>query len=267
MFNETIWEYNGDDKITYGSLLQADLDYTPIFLRYNTGLHISENGKMFSKLMSDLLSAYPQKVNEIVMIGHSLGGLVIRSGCRYGTQQEADWVKKVKKLFYLASPHHGAPMEKLGNLFSGFLKTIPLAYTQLAGNVADLRSSGIKDLRFGYLVDEDWEGYNPDAILKNNKNRVTLLEGVSHYAVTGSLTKNPDHLMTQLFGDPMVRKSSAMGRSGQERLHLQINYHKEFANIGHLKLAHCHDVYQQIKTWCLQTAPCQSESEGEEAMA
>ncbi|MCD6584649.1 MAG: alpha/beta hydrolase [Desulfobacteraceae bacterium] len=252
--NETVWEYNGGDKTTYGSLLQDDLDYTPIFLRYNTGLHISENGKMFSKLMSDLISNYPQKVNEIVMIGHSMGGLVIRSGCRYGTKQEADWVKKVKKLFYLAAPHHGAPMEKLGNLFSGFLKTIPLPYTRLAGNVADLRSSGIKDLRFGYLVDEDWEGYDPDAILKNNINRVTLQEGVSHYVVTGSLTKNPDHLMTQLFGDPMVRKSSAMGRSRQERRHLPVNDHKEFAHIGHIKLAHCHDVYQQIKTWCRQTA-------------
>lgn len=252
--NETIWEYRDDCKTTYGSLLQTDLDYTPFFLRYNTGLHISENGKEFSRLISDLLSAYPQPVDEIVMIGHSMGGLVIRSGCWYGNLQGADWAKKVKKLFYIASPHQGAPLEKFGNVVSGFLQKIPLSYTRLAGNIVDLRSSGIKDLRFGYVVDEDWEGYHPDAILKNNKNRITLLEGVSHYAVTGSLTKNPDHLMTQFFGDPMVRKSSAMGRSRQESLDLPINCHKEFAKVGHIKMAHCHEVYQQIKTWCRQAA-------------
>jgi triacylglycerol lipase len=139
-------------------------------------------------------------------------------------------------------------------VLSGLLKEIPLAHTKLAGNIVDIRSSGIKDLRFGYVVDEDWEGYNPDAILKNNKNRIPLLEGVSHYAVTGSLTKNPDHLMTQFFGDPMVRKSSALGRSGQERFHLPINSHKEFAKVGHIKMAHCNEVYQQIKAWCRQTA-------------
>jgi triacylglycerol lipase len=259
--NETIWEYRDDCKTTYGSLLQTDLDYTPFFLRYNTGLHISENGKMFSTLIADLISAYPRQVDEIIMIGHSMGGLVIRSGCWYGNQQGADWAKKIKKLFYIASPHQGAPLEKFGNVVSGFLKEIPLAYTRLAGNIVDLRSSGIKDLRFGYVVDEDWEGYNPDMILKNNKNRITLLEGVSHYAVTGSLTKNPGHLMTQFFGDPMVRKSSAMGRSRQERFHLPINGHTEFAKIGHLKMAHCQEVYLQIKTWCRQTATHVTEEE------
>lgn len=248
--NEKTWEFPSDPETTYGALLEKDLGYTSFYLRYNTGLHISENGRHFSALLTDLLKVYPKEVEEVVMIGHSMGGLVIRSACWFGQKEQADWIRHVKKIVYLASPHLGAPLEKFGNVVSGCLKRIPTSYTRLIADIIDLRSSGIKDLRFGNVIDEDWDGHDPDIVLENNKSPIPLMGGASHYAVSGSLTKDPAHCFTQLIGDPMVPKSSAFGRSGAKEHTMIFCGYREFSEIGHIKLAHSHRVYHEIKIIC-----------------
>ena len=45
MATESIWDFPGDPDTTYGSLLARDHGVTPIYLRYNTGQHISVNGR------------------------------------------------------------------------------------------------------------------------------------------------------------------------------------------------------------------------------
>ncbi len=248
--NERTWEYHSDPSTTYGTLLQKDLGYTPFYIRYNSGLHISENGRRFSALLTDLVKAYPRKIEEIVLIGHSMGGLVIRSGCWYGRQEQADWTNHVKKIIYLASPHLGAPLEKFGNVVSGILKRVPFPYTKLVADIINTRSSGIKDLRFGNVTDEDWAGHDPDGILENNKNPIPLMAGPSHYVIAGSLTRDASHCFTQLIGDPMVQPSSAFGRSGQPGHCLSFSGYRSFPEVGHIRLARSHKVYQQIKAWC-----------------
>jgi len=256
MCDESIWTFRDDSENTYGSLLEQDLGYTPFYLRYNTGLHISKNGQKFSDMMENLFKAYPVNIEEIVVIAHSMGGLVARSACYYATQHQMDWVKKVQKFFFLGSPHLGAPLEKVGNVLSNVLQAIPRPYTKLAGDVVNLRSSGIKDLRYGYLTDEDWEGKDPDGILQNNKNTIPLLDGVSHYIITGRLTKNPEHPVAQWFGDAIVRKPSALGQSKNEEHSIPFpsGHHREFPKVGHLKLTHFSEIYEQIKLWCEKTS-------------
>jgi pimeloyl-ACP methyl ester carboxylesterase len=253
--DERTWAYRDDPETNYGSLLQRELGYTPFYLRYNTGLRISENGKQFSRIITDLLAAYPVNLKEIVLITHSMGGLVARSACYYGAQHQADWVNKVQKLFYLGSPHLGAPLEKFGNVVSNVLHAVPRPYTKLAGDVINLRSSGIKDLRFGNVVEEDWAGRHPDALLRNGKNPIPLLAGASHYVITGTLMEDPNHFLAHWFGDTMVRKPSARGHSKRARHHLPFppEHHKEFPKMGHLKLTRDPRVYQQIKHWCQET--------------
>ncbi len=250
--DENIWRFHDDPKMTYGSLLQKDMEYTPFYLRYNTGRHISENGRNFSKMITALIEAYPVKVKEIILITHSMGGLVTRSACHYG--KEEGWIEKVRKVYYLGTPHMGAPLEKFGNIVTNILEAVPRPYIKLASDIINLRSSGIKDLRFGYLVDEDWEGRDPDAPLKNNKHFVPLLESASHYIITGTLTENPNHPVSRMIGDVLVRKSSALGRSKEENQSIPFDKanHREFNKMGHMMLTHNLEVYLQIKKWCME---------------
>jgi len=252
--DETIWNYGVSSQTNYGTLLQRDLDFTPFYLRYNTGRHISENGRDLDRLMNELIAALPVAIHEIIFITHSMGGLVTRSACDHGLRQGAAWVKKVRKLFYLGSPHLGAPLEKFGNAAAFALKQFPRPYIKIIGDVINIRSSGIKDLRFGYVSDGDWMGHDPDLFLKNNKNSLPLMEGASHYVISARLTKNPRHPVARWFGDALVRKPSALGSAWRREhfLGFPACHHREFPAMGHLKLAHSPEVYAQIRRWCEQ---------------
>lgn len=249
--NESVWELPGEPTKTYASLLGDDLGYTPMVVRYNTGLHISHNGHMLADMLSELVAVYPQKIEEIILINHSMGGLVARSACFYGQQKQAGWIDKVRQLYFIGSPHLGADLEKLGNVVSNALNAAPLPYTRLVAEIINSRSAGIKDLRYGYVRDEDWEGQDPDVLLNNNKETVPLLPGAEHFVITGTIHKDSNHILSQLFGDALVRKHSATGQSNQEEHQLPFlpEHHKEFTRIHHVKLAHSMEVYAQILSW------------------
>ncbi len=248
--DELMWNFPSS-KDNYGNLLQKELGYTPFYLRYNSGLHISENGKNLSTLIHTLFKNYPTSIKELVLIGHSMGGLVIRSACYYGDKQNVTWIYKIRKVFFLGSPHLGAPLEKFGNVVTNVLDKIPNTFVKITKNVINLRSAGIKDLRYGYLIDEDWKGKDPDTLLKNSKNLVPLLEGVSYYIISGTVTDDPESIFSVWFGDAMVRKPSVLGKdkSGIHTLPIPEENHKEFAGIDHIKLMHEPKVYEQIKDW------------------
>ncbi len=249
--DEMMWNFP-QKKENYGTLLQKDLGYTPFYLRYNSGLHISENGKNLSMLIHTLVKNYPTTIKELVLIGHSMGGLVIRSACHYGDKQNVTWIYKIRKIIFLGSPHLGAPLEKFGNVVTNVLDKIPNPFTKIAKNIINLRSAGIKDLRYGYLIDEDWKGKDPDALLTNSKNLVPLQEGVKYYIISGTVTENPESIFATWFGDAMVRKPSTLGKSNNEKFNLPIpeENHKEFVGIAHIALMHEPKIYDQIKEWC-----------------
>ncbi len=248
--DETIWNFPNQPNTNYGSIIQTEWDYTPLYLRYNTGIHISQNGKLLSHLIHKLLKVYPVEVKDIVIIGHSMGGLATRSACYYAAFQGADWTPKVSKIFFLGTPHLGAPLEKFGNAMTFLLKKIPNSYTNLTGDIINLRSAGIKDLRYGYLTDEDWQNHHPDQLLQNNKTVVPLLEHISYYLITGTLTDGTDDLINQWFGDALVRKDSAKGQSkNKHHLFFNLKNHKEITGLVHHKLVNSKEVYEQIRCW------------------
>ncbi len=254
--NETLFAFPGKPGVDYGALLQKDLGYTPYYLRYNTGLHISENGQALAGLMDELVSVHPERVSEIVLLGHSKGGLVLRSACHYGRVRGAGWVKLVSRVFHLGSPHLGAPLEKLGNAFTWCLKAIPSPYTWVAADFINLRSAAIKDLRFGYTVDEEWRGRDPDALLTNNRKSVPLLPNARHYAVAGSLNQDPLHPVSRIMGDILVRVESAVpgalpeDAGGRAAPRFDRARTRLFAGLNHFALAAHPEVYGQILDWC-----------------
>jgi hypothetical protein len=158
----------------------------------------------------------------------------------------------VKKIFFLGTPHLGTDWEKIGHMTSVILQTIPNLVTKAIAAVGNRRSAGIKDLRFGYLLDEDWQGQRESALWHDNRHSVPLLEGVDYYLIASTLAKDTKNMLSEYFGDGLVPLPSAAGKSffkGKILPFLPENF-KTIKGISHKTLTRHPKVYQQIKRWC-----------------
>jgi hypothetical protein len=138
----------------YGEALAHELGYTPVYLHYNTGLHTSVNGGQFAALIEQLLQAWPQEVEVLTLLTHSMGGLVARSACHSAVAQDMHWPGRLRHLVFLGTPHHGAPLEKVGSWVDTVLGSNPL--TRPFAKIGQVRSAGITDLRYGNVLPADW---------------------------------------------------------------------------------------------------------------
>ena len=113
---ELSWHRQAAGHLPYGPRLRAGFGYTPVYLRYNTGRPVRDNGRDVADLLDRLLAGWPMPVTDLVLVGHSMGGLVIRSACHYGTHAAAPWVRRVRQVFYLGSPLLTAPLAATAGL-------------------------------------------------------------------------------------------------------------------------------------------------------
>jgi hypothetical protein len=245
MCTETIWEM--PDGTDYGTRLAQDAGYTPLYLRYNSGLAIADNGARLAVTLDALVEAYPTPIEEIVPIGYSMGGLVVRSSCHVATQAGSSrWLPLVKRAVYLGTPHNGAPLERVGRTVARVLRAIDDPYTRLVAEIADLRSSGVKDLGHADLRYEDRvEGPR----LRDPRHPVPLLPSIRHYLAAGSLSADP--WLTMLFGDAMVPVSSATaGLADGTRDVLPPDHIKVFPGLSHLMMTRDPHIYEAVRAWC-----------------
>lgn len=240
--------FHGRSGVSFGGLLQAELGYTPLWVRYNTGLHVSENGRKLALLIGELLSAYPKPVREIVLIGHSMGGLVARSAAHYGRLHGAPWVNRLTHVFTIGSPHLGAPLEKGTGLLAAFLHSFPTAGTRVPAKILNARSAGIKDLRFGYVVDEDWVGKNPNG-LTDERHDIPFVEWALYCSIASSLTRDPEHPLGVLLGDVLVRLPSAAGHAKEPERRIPFHLSTVIGGAHHLETMNHPDVYAHIRKW------------------
>ncbi len=253
--NETLWHLHAERHYrnrhtTYGSRLEADLGYTPLYIRYNSGLHISDNGRRLARLLDRLVAEWPVPIEELALVGHSMGGLVIRSASYYGAQ--CDWARRVRHLVLLGSPHLGAPLEKAVNVTAWLLGLIDI--TRPFASVLNGRSVGIKDLRFGALCDEDWQGIDLDALLANRSGDIPLLDGAAHYCIAATVTRDPRHPVGVAVGDLLVREASAFGRGRLRRIEFPLENGRHFGPMHHFELMNHPDVYEQMRRWLARGA-------------
>jgi pimeloyl-ACP methyl ester carboxylesterase len=244
--NDLQWKRKGHD---HGAALAHDLAYTPVYLHYNSGLHISTNGRAFAELLETLVQLWPVPLTDLVLIGHSMGGLVARSACHYGALARHGWLRHVVKLVFVGTPHHGAPLERGGNWMDMLLGSN--AYSAPLARLGKIRSAGITDLRFGNLVDEDWK--KRDRFKRSGDLRVAvpLPEGVACYAIAATTGKKAGDLSDRLIGDGIVPLESALGHHANPRLALTFNESRQWVAYGvnHLDLLNRPEVYARIKGW------------------
>jgi pimeloyl-ACP methyl ester carboxylesterase len=240
-------EFSWGTGETYGSRLARELGCTPVYVRFNSGRHISENGRSLSELMEGLVGAWPGGAAEIALVGHSMGGLVARSACCHAARDDLDWVRLVRHSVSLGTPHMGAPLEQAVHVLSAGLAALP--ETRPFANLLRRRSGGIRDLRRGSLVDEDWRDRDPDALRAAACAEVPLLEGATHCFVSATITRSERHPLGRLLGDTLVLVPSASGRSRTRRIPFDDEYGMHVGGATHFALLNHPGVYERLRDW------------------
>ncbi len=247
MCSEAVWRFHpsSDDETRrdYGTLLAADLGYTPLYLRYNSGLAIADNGAALAALLGELCGAYPVTIEEILLVGHSLGGLVVRSACDLANGRPLPWLRLVRRTISIGTPHLGSPVERVGRRAAALLRAVDNPYTRLVATIGDLRSQGIRDLGDADLRHDDGVRRKDGLRSPGWRHPVPLVRGVAHYAIAGTRSRRAGR---DALTDALVPLASATAR------HLDVPPErvKVFPGVGHLLLARHPGVYAQIRAWC-----------------
>jgi hypothetical protein len=240
------WRLGAARHAPYGQRMRLELAITPVHLRYNSGLHVSENGRDLSRLTARLVAVWPVPVSEIVLIGHSLGGLVGRSACHY--DEHCEWTPRLRHVFTLGTPHRGAHLERAANVAGAALALLP--ETRSLSRALNSRSAGIKDLRYAYLVDEDWIDQDADAWLSRRGQEIPFLSTANHYFVCATLSQRPHSSSARIIGDLVVLHASAWDHGGRgERLRFPVGNYRHVGSASHFDLLNHPAVYEQIRSW------------------
>ncbi len=237
--NDLQWTCGRHD---HGRALARDLGFTPAYLHYNSGRHVSANGEELATLLE--IAGAPFR--DVVVVAHSMGGLIARSAIHAAETSGSTWRSKLRALVTLGAPHQGAPLERAGNLFQSLLGTTQGSATlQTLGR---LRSAGVTDLRHGNVVEEDWRDRDRFAHGSEPRMPTPLPDGVRCYAVAGS-SSAVGTAPTKLKGDGLVPVASALGRHRNDAFTLQFTDTRVVHATSHLGLLSNPAVYAALQEW------------------
>jgi pimeloyl-ACP methyl ester carboxylesterase len=232
--NERAWQESAHDRFLEWA--RAELGAAAAYLRYNTGLRISTNGA----LLAELLEREEAARRELVLVGHSMGGLVALSALHQAMERGLAWPRRVTRLACLGTPHEGATFERLGNHANRLLKALP--WTRPFMRLGNLRSDGIRDLRFGHLLEEDWRGRPPDDP-RPVRHRRPLPAHVDHLLVAAARSARGER---DPLGDWLVSVESAHARN----LHPPHAARRELIrDLDHFGLLADERVYALLRGW------------------
>jgi pimeloyl-ACP methyl ester carboxylesterase len=256
MGDELIWQTGFQDppgSRRYGPRLAEESHSRALYLRFNSGLHLSENGRELSRLLTELVETYPDAIGELVLVGHSMGGLIIRSAGHYASHtaspgkksgiknaeletsldeapsagssffaphsslskalSEAPWMAHLRSVFLIGTPNDGSWLEQNSHFTARLLERINLFPTRFLSKALNQRSNGIKDLRYSILVDEDWQDAHAND-LTPPRTAVPPLPGVRYHILVGAwLRTSRPAALREYFGDGLVGQGSARGHA------------------------------------------------------
>lgn len=216
---------------TYGEMLAGE-GWTPVYLRANTGLPLRENGVALAALMRDLVEAWPAEVARVALVGHSMGGLILRAAGAVATEPDVPgrpWTGLVSDVVTLGTPHLGAPIARgIGHGSRGLGR---LPETAAFGRILDWRSVGVHDLVAG-LADD-----------------VPPLPHASYRLVAATLTESPRHPVGHVVGDLLVRVPSAYGRDPHGRRLFRDATVLHLGRTDHFGLLNHPRVHRALREW------------------
>ncbi|MEE2732404.1 MAG: alpha/beta fold hydrolase [Pseudomonadota bacterium] len=225
-------DWQGPDHQAFVTGLRQQ-GYAVAWLRYNTGLPIWENGSRLDQLLSQQWK--PAHDKRLVMIGHSMGGLIIRSACHAASQSRGAWLSALTHAAYLASPHDGAPMEKIGNLANSLLGVTPYARPLMA--LGNIRSLGIRSLRYANVT--------PPQDASQRQQPLPMYEGCQHLLLGARKFYEPGQ---RWLGDGLVPEASAMGGEHFPLSHTQVR-REMLDDVGHITLLQDPRLYRLLCNW------------------
>lgn len=232
--SEENWDRQREQRGRVYADTVAEAGWTPVFVRTNTGLSLRENGVALASLLEQLTAQWPVELERITLIGHSMGGLIVRSACAVVSADSTararpQWADLVTEVITLGTPHLGAPLARRVGDSSRLLARLP--ETAGFGRLLDWRSVGVHDLVEGLAED------------------VPALPNARYRLVSATMTRNPRHPVGQFVGDLLVRVPSAQGtgRDGRqlfpeaELLHVPASSHFDLLNHA--------DVHDALRRW------------------
>ena len=231
--NERHWRREGHD---HGAALADELGFVPVHVRYNTGLPVAENGRALAASLERLFADWPGEAPELAIIGHSMGGLVIRSACYHARKGRHAWLGRLQQGVFLGTPQHGAPLERAGHWLDRAMDLSP--YVAPFTRLGRARSAGITDLRHA-------------AVTRKAGEIVPLPGRVRFHAVAATLCSRPGTLADRLIGDGLVPLDSALGRHEDPSRTLAIPRGRQWVGygLGHLDLLNHPEVYARLREW------------------
>lgn len=225
----------------FGTRLVAELDCTPIYLRYHSGRNISASGAELDALLNRLHAEWPREVRAISVVGHSMGGLVARAAVYSATAARSPWLDRLSNLVYLGTPHNGAPLELGAHVLSWTLRRFP--ETRPLGELLELRSEAIKDLRFGYLHEEQWSRRDADRLLDRVVHESPPVPSrVRQHSYTVTLARKRNGPLARFLGDLLVTPASSEAVLDAASRHWSGGLH-------HFHLLSHDEVYARLREW------------------
>ncbi len=237
--NEAYWRRHRDQVgTTYGESL-ATRGWTPVYIRANTGLPLRENGVILASLMQRLVEAWPGDIERIALVGHSLGGLIVRAasavmngvGDVEGPDRvaPAPWSDKVTDVVTLGTPHLGSWFAVGADHASRHSARLP--ETAAFGRIIDRQAPGIHDLIEGLAHD------------------VPPLPHARYRLVSATLTTSARHPVAQLIGDLLVTPRSAVGRDRRGTVLFPDAEVLHLPRTDHFGLLNHPDVHEALTRW------------------
>ena len=233
----------------HAEILSEELQKTPIYLNYNSGKHISTNGKDLNENLEKLIENWPVPVEEIVIIAHSMGGLVTRSAIYYAEQNQNNWIPHLKKVAFLGTPHHGSPVERIGNYLDLVLASVP--YLKPFASLGKIRSAGVTDLRYGNLIDEDWQHFDRFKLKGDQRKHIPLSTEIEFYSIAAVIGKENSKSKTKILGDTLVDVKSAFGQHKNTDKNLLFKNEHTFIAFenNHLDVLSNPKITEKLKGW------------------
>lgn len=240
--NDMEWTANGHN---HAHKLAERYGYTPVFAHYNSGRHISDNGRELAYALEQLIGHWPVPLETVTLLGFSMGGLVFRSALEIARRDGLSWPHQVGKAAYVGTPQHGSALERGGYWLQRSATISP--YTAPLAALGKIRSAGITDLRHGNILEQDWDGVDVHTDNRDHRSPVPLAEGIKHYSIAATRSSSTSNAAS----DGLVQPDSALGQHVDPAFCLAFDEDKQrlIPNLGHLAMLSDERVADQLLSW------------------